>query len=367
MKTATITYHSVYNYGAVLQAYALQQAQFKLSIDNVIIDYTPEKNKDYHSIKGNSVKIFIVNLVRIIEMIFNFPAIRRRDKKFASFTKSRLQLSKKYTTLEELKSNPPQVSWYIAGSDQLWNVSTQLRKDFFLAFGDSKVKRASFAVSIGSFTISEEKKEQMKEYINRFDKISVREPEAKDYIETLLVKDIPICVNFDPVYLLSKEEWENFSYKKKIRHKYILCYPMSGHPLMQKALLKLKELTGFKIVIITTELFNRVKGDINIRDACVEEFVALVNNAEFILTTSYHGTIFATLFNKNFYSLVGGSAPTRITGLLNTLGLSHRIPKSIEDINLEPIDYTGTNTIISHQKELSINYLSSLIQSETQT
>lgn len=360
MKTATITYHNVNNYGAVLQAYALQQAQRNLGIDNVIINYCSEKNKLYQNIKGKSPKIFLVNTMRYTEFLINLRVIRKRSRHFKEFTYKKLNLTRKYNTFEELKSNPPNADWYIAGSDQLWNISTMIRKEFFLDFGDSNIKRASYAVSMGSSYNNVQYQNQLQELISQFNSISVREAEAREYIEQLVENKLIVQKNCDPVFLLSNQEWTDFSKIRMIRTKYILCYPMSGHPIIKKALERLKQLTGYQIVVITTELFTHIKGDINIKDASVEEFIYLVQNAEYVLTTSFHGTAFSCLFNIKFFALLGNSAPTRISELLKHLGLENRIIRNDEEITTDEIDFSYTNKVIESEREAGLRYLSSL-------
>lgn len=364
MKTATITYHNVYNYGALLQAYALQQMLLKLSIDNVIINYNFEKNRIYHKMKGNSLKIFIINIIRLLKTIIDILPIMRRCRNFEEFSNRKLQLTPKYRDLEELRKNPPEADCYIAGSDQLWNVSTVMRNAFFLDFGSQDTKRVSYAVSMGSYEIPNEYIPKMCELLNKFDTISVRETEAKIYIENIIDKKDFVHLNFDPVFLLSKKDWSEFACTRRIGIKYILCYPMSGHPLLYDALKKLKQLTGYKIIILTSEVFDSVKGDVYIKDATPEEFVFLIQNAEYTLTSSFHGTAFCTIFNKNFFSFVGGTAPTRITGLLGRLGLEHRIVRRIEDINTEEVDYFEANNVIAKEKKLAKEYLLSLFPSD---
>ncbi len=360
MKTATITYHNVYNYGAVLQAYALQKAQESLFIDNVIIDYSSQKNRIFHRIKGTSLKILIVNVLRLMELFLHFRQIYRCHQNFELFQKTRVKLTKKYQSLAQLRENPPKADYYIAGSDQLWNVSVKIHDEFFLNFGEPGVKRASYAVSMGSYEVPAEHYIRMKELINRFEVVSVRERKAKEYIDALLYRDIKVMINCDPVFLLSRDEWTQLAKGRRITEKYILCYPMSGHPLMQKALMKLKELTGYITVVIKTELFTSIKGDIILRDSTPEEFVDLVNRAEYILTTSFHGTAFSTIFNKKFFSMVGGSAPDRIINLLERFGLEDRVAKEISDIHMNEVDYTKANETIQRERAAGLNYLQML-------
>lgn len=360
MKTATITYHNVYNYGALLQAYALQQAQLRMEIDNNIINYSHETGKSFHRIKGSSPKIFAVNIIRRIATVKKLRTIKKRNSIFEEFTNNKLRLTQRYRSYEELRSNPPVADWYIAGSDQLWNVSDALREAFYLDFGGQEVRRASYAVSMGSCEVPDRYKEHMCELLRRFDRISVREPEAKSYIENMLDKKDFVSLNFDPVFLLSGEEWASFAHFRKIEFKYILCYPMAGHPLLNAALDKLRRLTGYRIVTVTTDIFTGIKGDLDIEDASPEELVYLIQNAEYVLTTSFHGTAFCTIFNKNFYSFVGACSPLRIRRLLERLGLEDRIVGDIEDIDTRDIDFARANEIIGREKALSEEYLLSL-------
>jgi hypothetical protein len=362
MKTATITYHDVYNYGAVLQAFALQQIQLNMSIDNVIIDYSYEKRKFCWRIKGFTLKLLLVNSLRLLITVITLPSIIKQCRNFQKFSKTRLKLSVKYVSLNDLKKNPPIADRYIAGSDQLWNVSHQFNKAFFLDFGSSKVKLASYAVSMGSYDVPMIYRQPMQELLARFDAISVREEEAKDYIETILDKTNFVKVNIDPIFLLSREEWEYFAQPWKVTHKYILCFPMGDSILMNKALKKIKSLTGYRTVMIATELIINIKADRFIRDASPEQFIYLLMNAEYVLTSSFHGTAFCTIFNKIFYSFVGGSAPSRITGLLTRLGLEDRIFKGLEDINTQEIDFTASNEIINKEIISAKEYLYTLFK-----
>ncbi|MFT4142870.1 MAG: polysaccharide pyruvyl transferase family protein [Mobilitalea sp.] len=358
MKTATITYHDVYNYGAVLQAYALQQALLNLSIENVIIDYTPKQNYTYQKIPGRSLKIFIINIIRLMLTIKNYYSIKKRHKNFEKFIKKNLKLTRKYNTRNELLLDPPKADIYITGSDQLWNVSREVKRYFFLDFGNREIKRISYAVSMGSSVVPAHLQPQIRELLNEFTAISVRELETRQYLEELLEHRNFVLQHMDPVFLLNKETWSAFSRMKTLPYPYILCYPMSGHPLLSGAIKRLRELTGCKVVVLTSEI-TFLKGDVMIKSASVEEFVNLFQNAEYILTTSFHGTAFSAIFNKKFFSFLGNSAPGRITGLLTQLELQCRIINNLEEITTQEIDYNKTNLIIEENRQKAIEYLNS--------
>jgi hypothetical protein len=360
LKTVTITYHNAINYGAVLQTYALQQVQLNMSIQNEIIDYCPKKVR-YRSVKVHIFKSIVIYTIRVFLLLFHIFHKRKQKKIFKQFIKNTLILTRKYKDLKTLQASPPKAEIYIAGSDQLWNVSISLKRAFFLDFGDDRVKRISYAVSMGNCPDAEAYKDQMYELLMRFDSVSVREKTAQEYLENLLDHNRPIHVHFDPVFLLSREEWLTFAKERRMKSPYILCIPLGGHPFLNQSLQKLKKLTGYQTVIIDTEVFTRMKGDVRLWDVTPREFVYLIHKAEYILTASFHGTAFSTLLNKKFFSFVGNPAPGRITCLLERLGLKHRIIRSIEDINTQEIDYTMCNCIIEREKALAIEYLQSLL------
>lgn len=358
MKTATITYHNVYNYGAVLQAYALQQALLNLSIDNVIIDYTPKQNYIYQRIPGHSIKIVIINIVRLMLTFKSYYSTKKRHKNFDKFVQKNLRLTRKYHTGTELHLDPPKADIYIAGSDQLWNVTRGLKEFFFLDFGSKEIKRVSYAVSMGSSVVPKHLQQQVRELLNNFTAISVRELETQQYLENFLEHRNFVLQHLDPVFLLGKEVWAAFPRIKGLPYPYILCYPMSGHPQLQGAIQRLKELTGYKVVVLTSEL-TFLKGDVTIKSAGVEEFINLFKNAEYVLTTSFHGTAFSAIFNKKFFSFLGNSAPGRITGLLSQLELQGRIINNLEDITTQEIDYRKANVMIEENRQKAIEYLKS--------
>lgn len=360
MKTATITYHNVINYGAVLQAYALQQVQLQMSVDNKIIDYCPKKTS-YRYVKTHLFKYLIIHTIRILLSLLHVFQIRKLKKIFHDFTTNSLILTEKYTELSLLKAKPPLADLYITGSDQLWNVSISLKKAFFLDFGDDRVKRVSYAVSMGNCQVPEVYKKELYKLLLRFDSISVREKIAKEYLEGLFDKSTSIHVNFDPIFLLSKQEWLNFASVRNMKSPYILCIPLGGHPLLHQSLKKLKSLTGYQTVVIDTEVFTRIKGDIRLWDVTPREFVYLIQNAEYVLTASFHGTAFSTLLNKKFFSFTNNLAPGRINCLLESLELKHRIIRSIEDINTQEIDFTICNSVIEREKASALGYIQALL------
>ena len=366
MNTKTITTHAAHNYGAVLQAYALQQALISLGFNNEIIDFKRNSFQMFDKISFNFSKATLFSIyINFIKFIHYFD-MKRNDCRFEDFIQNDLIHTKRYNSIDELNIDPPVADCFIAGSDQIWKAidNNNFIPAFFLDFGDKNTRRVSYAASMGLYDLSAENEKQFIEYINTFKKISVREKDAKKYIEEKTAKKCH--VHIDPVFLLDDSEWSKILCGNNISGKYILCYPLVYNELINISLDKLKALTGYSIVVIAQEGRTKIKGDVYIRDAGPKQFVTLIKNAEYVLTSSYHGTAFSMIFEKNFYSFITYHAPSRFTNMLNVFGLSNRIVTNIDDITLDAIDYTKVNSIKSEQCIQSYDYLKNIMSDENE-
>jgi hypothetical protein len=358
MKTNTITYHSAHNYGAVLQAYALQQTILSLGIDNHIIDYASENNRIFVKLSNKKVRQMISEIYTNFIILYHLRDMKMQYSHFESFIHNDLFLTRNYCTYEELIQNPPKAECYITGSDQVWNVINGPKQGFFLEFANEEVRTVSYAASMGSYDIKQENKESLIKLIEKFDKISVREQGAKDFIEKNSKKKA--CVNIDPVFLLSKDKWDEVCSKASVNGKYILCYPLLHNQILNDAVQKLKQLTGYTVVVITPNARTYVDGDIIIRSAGPKEFLRLFKDAEYVLTSSFHGTAFSIINEKKFFSFINSRAPSRITSILKSMGLENRTVRKLEDINLDDIDYDSVNVLKEKEIVRAIEYLKEL-------
>ena len=218
-KTATITFHKAVNYGAILQAYALQRSILKLGIDNDIIDYDCKLISNvYKLINIKSVKSFIKSLIA-------FRIYYYKKNKFKSFIKKYIILTNPVTK-DILKSEEfnNKYDFFITGSDQVWNYEiTNLDDAYFLNFVKDESKVKSYAASFGISCIPENLRLKYKNYLKRFSSILVREKTGAKLIENLIDKKVNIVL--DPVLLLNKNEWNEIIFKTKfddIKDKYIL-------------------------------------------------------------------------------------------------------------------------------------------------
>ncbi|KAF1086366.1 Polysaccharide pyruvyl transferase [Sporotomaculum syntrophicum] len=354
MKIKTVTFHGAHNYGAVLQAYALQKTLLSLGYENEIIDHRVDKVSMFSKIKMEFKRENIARIYKNLLTLLRYKDKKTMFNKFEKFINEDLVLTKPYDSFEELKTYPPKADVYLAGSDQIWNISNRIRDVFFLKFGESHIKRMSYAASMGIYDLDMEKKMLFGELIKNFDRVSVREAEASEFIKSNYC--IESEVHVDPVFLLTKEEWEEIAIEYDTDRKYILCYPLLYSKLLNDSLMKLKQITGYDVIVITTNSREKVYGDIYIRNAGPRDFLGLIKNAEFVLTTSFHGTAFSILFQKRFFSFSVLNS-TRITNILGLLGLNNRLIINPDDISIEVVNYTAVNKKLALERQRSLDYL----------
>ncbi len=356
MKTFTVTYHHTHNYGALLQAYALQQAIFTLGHENIIFEY-PERSSIYQKLPRRSllstVKTAYINYLTFIRR----NHIQRLDYSFKKFRKEKLTLSRRYNSMQDLKENPPDADCFIVGSDQVWNLKT--KSEFIparlLDFGNPNAVRFSYGASIETMNYTDEQKELLKNSLVNFKGISLREESACDYIESFTAYRCHKVL--DPVFLLKVADWSKIISEPRIKPPYILCYQVQRNKRMQEVVDKLKEETGFPVVAVCCSAIKWIKADYTIFDASPEEFLGLYKKASIVATASFHGTAFGLVFNKPVYSLVKHPGSNRIKDLLHSFGLYRFIIDKNSEIPSPIVDYPKVNQIIEKEREFSIGFL----------
>ena len=303
MKIRNITCHDVYNYGASLQCYALQQFLQNQGHDVKIIDYKPDYMRTHYKfwhVPSNSryyeraMKNPILHFMLCCYFAPNRYSTYGRKLKFDKFTKNYLNLTKRYLSYNDLVDCPPEADVYIAGSDQIWNSNLPNGKDaaYFLQFGKDNVKRISYAASFAISELSEPYKSLNSKWLKRFDAISVREQSGLSILKSLDIKDgIEVL---DPVYLLTASEWSEFAGKKPlVKDQYILVYDLYlNDDRLRMEAKRLSKEHRLKIVSVDG-LLKCHYADKNISNAGPNEFINLIKNASYIVTNSFHATSFS--------------------------------------------------------------------------
>lgn len=360
-KIATLTFSNSTNFGAVLQTYALQKAILNLGYETEVIDYDSDyiyKPYLFRNIKTKGIKTYILSTGLYITRI-------PRMRKFEKFREN-IQFSQKVDA-QSIKKLENIYSAYIVGSDQVWNDKiTGFDKNFFLDFVKENSKKCSYAASFGISHIEQEKEEEYKRLIGAFNHLLVREKRGSELIKKLVDRESKIVL--DPTLLISKEEWLKLADSKKIKGKYILVYQMGVSSTMIRFVKKLAKEKGCKIIVIPFPLGSAMGGTWKV--SCgPEEWLALFRDAEYIVTDSFHGTVFSIKFNKQFFTEVSPMVKqlsSRIDTMLNIVGLKERliINGNSSCINKE-INYDEVNRKLESHINVSLKHLEYMLKQMT--
>lgn len=354
-KIGVLTFHNAINYGAVLQAYALEKYLENQGINAELIGY-----KNPHVFRAPSLKGIWKgkNLVRNIYYTLEFPFWYKRYKKFQAFLEG-ININDKCS-----KEEWEEYSSIIVGSDQVWNLNTTNGDFTYYLDSVENVKKYSYASSFGTGSLDEKYHAQIRKNLKEFDMISVRENSGKKFINTLL-PDKEVEVVLDPTFLLDKKQWKEILEKPRCKERYILIYQLAySKPLIEYAERLARE-KRCKLVTINGNPRQPIHG-VNIMDAGPTEWLGLFEGAEMVMTNSFHGTVFSIIFQKDFYTALltkQAERNDRVLTLLTHLGLENRILEDGMDLSkmCEGIDYSSIEKKLNEMIERSYNYLDKVL------
>ena len=338
-KVAVLTLHYIRNYGSVLQTYATQYMFEKMGFDVKIVDYVRSNARAETVTKGRStLKKTTYAGLKAIEDYF-------RARVCIDFLERYVRLTKQYENYQELVVEPPQADIYITGSDQTWNSEYNggVLPAYYLDFAPEGCKRIGYSVSIGMDSIPDEEKAQIKAYVDEYSAISVRERHAKTMLEELGYPHVEHVL--DPTLVLNRDDWKPLIAKRTISSKYILIYKLNKNPVLEAYARMLAKKTGCKIVRITYWLSNLFHGGKGVFCPEVGEFLSLIDNAEYVLTDSFHCTAFSLNFHKKFFVFYPGKYSSRLQSILELTGTKHRVVKGIAD-HPEEINYAYVDEVM---------------------
>ena len=360
MRIKTITCHDVYNHGASLQAYALQTYLNSIGHEVEIIDYKPDYLSGHYKLWTVSNPVYNRPLVKQLYLMAKLPGrliALRRKRKFDEFTRQYLHLtSYRYHSNEELKANPPQADVYIAGSDQIWNTLFMNGRDaaFYLDFAPKTSKRIAYAASFATKDIVEECKPFVRQMLQNFDAISIRECISLPLLTSLGRNDgVSVC---DPVFLLSRDQWNAFLPQETTCERYLLVYDCEKKSPLKAIAQRISKDKGLKIYNISNFSFSYA--DKNYVSASPLDFVRLIRDAQFIISNSFHATAFSIIFEKDFYVVNRSEGINeRMKSILDELGLSDRLKSADAKFTDSHIDYQKVHSSLDEMVHNSKDFL----------
>ena len=359
MKVDIITLHYIWHYGSLLQTYATCKVFEKLGIEAEVIDYVRPNANENEEIKAGLTARNYRNPIKSFLFVVSKKIENKRRKKFSEdFLKKYVRLTKRYSSYDELKENPPQADIYCTGSDQTWNSEYNggFLAAYYLDFAPSERKRIGYAISIGMDKIPEDELELTRNAIMKYSAISVRENSAVKLIQDIGYSNV--CQVLDPTLVLSLEDWKPLIGKKIIDEPYILIYKLNPNDELEVFASELAKRKKCKLVRVSYYLNHfRNQGKMEY-SPLVEDFLSLIYYSNSVITDSFHCIAFSLNFNKDLYAFYPGKYKTRISNVMDLLGVNHRIVNE-RGFNYSEIDFDNVNKILSFEREKSMNFLKS--------
>jgi hypothetical protein len=313
MKILTLTTYQGYNYGASLQAYALQTYLKERGHETEIIRFEPEYLMRYYAFwyvnpeSKLSRNIATRMLYRIMKWAHRQTTMKR--KRVFDFFNHRIlkETEHVWRSSRELTDCPPKADMYLCGSDQIWNVLYEAGQDpvFYLEFV-KEGKKASYAASFSYTDLPEEHYRRIQRSLLKFDHVSVREYQGKELLDRMGVQGTWVL---DPVFLLPNSAWDalaggiddgsinSYIRYEELTEKYLLIYDFEGNEQLKMYAQEYARKKDLKIYAIT-DRFPLAYADRNFKHAGPADFVRLIKGCEAFFSNSFHGTAFSIIFHK---------------------------------------------------------------------
>lgn len=354
-KIGILTFHRAYNFGAVLQTYALEEA-IKMISNNAevcVIDYRNDRIENaFHS---KSLKSKLKNVIKYMLYHDYYVETQKKAKLFEAFIEKYISLSPQYESADEFKNEYDSI---IVGSDQVWNLDMTVNDvNYFLPY-DVGAKKLSYAASFGKSKLSEEQKKVIHTKLLSFDSVLVRESDGEKLATDLGVEAHKVV---DPTLLISREHWGSLCEACKVNKPYILIYIVASETYSISLAKKIAKEKGWDIIYVDPprykyEYVNKLK------EAGPSQFLWLIQNAEIVITTSYHGLILSMNLNTPFlYELshIEGNTNSRLEEVIETYQLRRY---AVDSDNMEQYadleyDWECINNCIMDNRQKSFTVL----------
>lgn len=375
-KIAVVNRTNLKNYGSVLQCYALCEAVKDLGYESEIIWEQGNLSKNYDfrpqkmlmtAMKMITHPSLIAGVLKSMKEVKTKPITEEKAKKFDVFVDKHITQKLYPRKLLSQIARGNEYSKFICGSDQVW-CSTTMYVDplMYLRFAP-KYKRIAYAPSIGRNYIPNYNRFQMKKYISDIPFVSIREDDGQRLVKELTGRDVPVVL--DPTLLIKREKWERLAYSEiQPKEKYAVLYFLdeTSETNQQKIaeFLKDQHLCAYSIGQEVSLIEKSVS--IYSPDCGPNDFLSLVQNAEIVITDSYHGMLFSMIFDRNFWAVERAyqqyDQSSRQRTILRHLGLEERYIKNCRDILFKDVDYISVNESLRKMREESICYLKTALE-----
>ena len=343
MKIGILTFHEADSYGAVLQAYALQQTLGKLGAESELVTIATPAAAAPAAPTSPAAAIFAKKLQ---------AEGKKREARFAAFRQEYMHISKPYAPTDPIDAD---YDCFVAGSDQIWNFRIPgADARYFLPFAKAE-KRYSYAASFGADGLPEKAKAWVAKQLEQFQAVSVREASGCGIVEELTGKTAQVCL--DPTLLPERAHWQALA-KKPEEEAYVLLFMLKYDPELLAAAKAEAESRNLPLKVVTAAFMPQAGMDAWTGTG-VPEWLGAIAGAACVFTNSFHGMVFSMIFGRSLRIMrLGGELSSRngrIEEMLASLGLS----KALEEV-VTP-DYDRVWQELDSRKASSLEYLRRMI------
>lgn len=371
MKVGIMSMQRIINYGSFLQAYGLKKTIESLGHEVIFVDYSIGEPLVNNTITNSSQS----KIIRICKMFFSSTYRRKRKEQisenqaFSNFCNVFSENWLPKLEISEEKIYSPDLDVLIIGSDEVFNC-TQSNPNVGYSlelFGknNNAKKLISYAASFGSTTLEKIEyfhiRDEIAENLRQFNAISVRDNNSHEIVKSLT--DIEPIDHVDPVLISDYEEVSSIIINKK---NYVIVYAYSGRINDEEA----------KAIQEFAHKKNKKTLSIGVRQAFTDEYVcvdpftmlAYFKNADYVITDTFHGTVFSIKYQIPFATIIRESNKEKIIDLLDVFDLSRRKVSNIyelENIFSEKLDNEEILKVIHKCTSKSLTYLSKELKKES--
>lgn len=373
-----------YNYGGILQAYALTRYLCLKGFDakgvlyaghnNVVYPTNKDKLKQYR--KSEIIKRAYGKIEGKINSRKIAGLISDRRNLFLNFEKEYIPTTSVYNDFD-LSRLDKEFDYFISGSDQVWNPNCAFLP-FLQGFVKDNRKKISYAASISRNTLSPYEAKTMIPYIKQFQSCSVREKTAKRILEANEIKNAEVVL--DPTFLLTKEQWNEIIPPETKNEKYALAYFFSDSKAYREKIQDFCKKHNMKLYYIPYAKQEYIATDAKGEGIAQEqvgpiEFLKLIRDAECVFTDSFHGVALSINLEKEFVVFErdskksGASMNSRIYDILKLFNLNNRLLHDalcIENTVSNRIDYADVNSILNKERAHSEAFLMRALSTQTE-
>lgn len=356
-----LTLYYAYNYGSVLQTFALQNKIASYGYEVHIINYI--SRYDYVNYQLFRWQHYVSRPRELAADLVYFRKNYYRRKSFLKFQKSHLNISgsRKFKG-KNMRTVGKAYTCYVTGSDQVWNFKCTGGVDeaYFLDFVKEGSKKIAYAPSMGELDQQTSELQAITPLLRKFNFISIREKSTQRLVSDLYGADVPVTC--DPTLLLEAKDYKNLIVGGENANEsghYLFVYLLEPNQKLLTYVENLAREKGLKVIYISNIVKKNLFTSINSENAfgiSPELFLQRIVDADYVVTNSFHATIFSILFKKKFVTFKTKKSFPRMMDLLETLGIQNRIFNDHINISDE-IDFSSVEKKMQEIRKQSLDFL----------